>query len=126
MKKELAAAGLLLTILLVSLWNTRHLRLLLDDLQDRTTLSLSAAESGQWETASAASEALALRWENAEAYTQVFIRHPDIEAMSDALTSLCGAVRSQDADAVFTAAMSVSTRLEAIRKSETLSPGSIF
>ena len=126
MKKELAAAALLLLIFCASLWHLRHLRLLLDELQTRTDLTTAAAEASQWDIAAAASDALLLRWQNAEGYTQVFIRHPDIDAVSDALVSLISAVRSQDADACRTAAFSIQNRLLAIRKAETPTLGSIF
>ena len=126
MKKELAAAALLLLILCVSLWNVRHLSLLTDELGSRTGLALSAAESGNWAAAEAASDTLLRRWQDAETYVQVFIRHPDIDAVSDALVSLAGAVRSRDADACRMAAFSISSRLHSIRKSETPSLGSIF
>lgn len=126
MKKELAAAVLLLLILCASLWNIRHLNQLLDELDARSALALSAAEAGSWTEAETSAALLITRWQKAETYAQVFIRHPDIDAVSDALTAFRGAVMSQDVDACRTAALSVSTRLSSIRKAETPSLGSIF
>lgn len=126
MKKELAAAALLLLILCASLWNLRHLDLLLDELDIGSELALSASEAGNWSEAETAVTALVARWQKSETYVQIFIRHADIDAVSDLLTALRGAVRSQDADACRTAAFSVSMRLDSIRKAETPSLGSIF
>ena len=126
MKKELAAAALLFLILCASLWNVRHLALLSAELESRSGLILSAAETGSWADAETAANTLLQRWQDAETYVQVFIRHPDIDAVSDALSALVSAVRSRDADACRTAAFSISSRLNSIRKTETPSLGSIF
>ena len=126
MKKELAAALLLLLIFGASLWNLRHLDSLLDELQTRADRAVSAAEAGQWETAADASDALLQRWQEAERYTQVFIRHPDIDTVSEALTALKSAVLSRDTDACLAAVFSVRNRLRGIRNAETPSLGSIF
>lgn len=126
MKKELAAAVLLFLILSTALWNVHHLGLLLDELETCSGLAMAAAELESWAEAETAVDALMRRWQSAETYAQVFIRHPDIDAVSDALASLQSAVRSQDANACRTAAFTVSTRLGSIRKAETPSLGSIF
>ena len=99
---------------------------LLDELDARSALALSAAEAGSWTEAETSAALLITRWQKAETYAQGFIRHPDIDAISDALTAFRGAVMSQDVDACRTAALSVSTRLSSIRKAETPSLGSIF
>lgn len=126
MKKELAAVLLLAAILCVSLWSTGHLCRLLGELDAQAVSIGPAAAEGRWDEARAAFGALSQRWASAGGYTRVFLRHPDVEAVSDALCALHAALLTEDADACRTAVLLLRTQLSGILETERLTFGSIF
>lgn len=83
MKKTLFAGALLLALLAASFWNVRCI----DRLTDTVTLLAETAREKADEDAASARLALeeAFRlWESAAGYTNVFIRHSEIDAVADA------------------------------------------
>ena len=99
MKRERWTAGLLAAMLLGSLWNLKHLDGLIERIEDRVTESQAAAEAGSNEQAlSALSEARDI-WLQASGYTEIFLRHPEIDAVSDAFYELEQQLRETKTDA---------------------------
>lgn len=96
MKRELAAALLLLVLFAGSLWNVRCLDALTDELEQTLTRSLEAARSGDFPRAKEALDDAIDRWVRADPYTHIFIRHPEIDATSDAFFELKEALGEQD------------------------------
>lgn len=126
MKKEAAAVALLLVIFSAAIWNNRHLKGLTESLSGQAAVLYDAVERGSWAEADAAAAALTERWEDAEKYTHVFIRHGEIDAVTNTVCTLRAAVRARDTQAVWASSLQLRTTLSGIRKTERLRLGSIF
>lgn len=126
MRKELAAAALLLAIFAVSAYSGRHLEGLLRQLDSGADAALAAAEAGRWSEVRAESDAITQLWSNAGRYARVFLRQPEIDAVSETLISLQDAATGQDYPACLSAVYNLRTRLGSIRDTERLSLGSVF
>lgn len=126
MKKELAAAALLLAIFAADLWNGRHLEALLARMDAGADTALTAAETEHWQEACAEAVSLAGCWQSEADYARVFLRQSDIDAVAETLSALRGAAVGQDYPACLSAVLSLHTRLGSIRDTEKLSLGSVF
>lgn len=97
MKKELAACILLVLLTAGAGWSTRHMTKLADAMLTHLDSSESYGEMGDGEKArEELDEALSL-WLRAEGYTHIFIRHPEIDAATDAFYELIEAQTNGDA-----------------------------
>ncbi len=96
MKRELAAAALLLLLILGAVW---HLHTA-DRLTARVELSLHRSEldarRGDFQAALIALENGREVWDANETYTHVFFRHPDLDAIQDAFYGLEELFRQED------------------------------
>ena len=59
-------------------------------------------------------------------YTHVFIRHGEIDAVTDAFCSLLGAIKSRDTSDIFMAQLTLHSRLNELVEMERVTPGSIL
>ena len=126
MKKEVFALLLLVGILTGSVLNLRYLKRFTHELNQCVLSVVSAAEEGDWTTAeSRASDAMEL-WTEADKYTHVFIRHNEIDAVTEEFCSLLGATRSRDCGALYTAQLTLAARLDSLYEMERFKPGSIL
>ena len=103
MTKELIAAALLALIILGSWLNLLCLDRLVSAVEDSLSQSMTSYRSGSTREAhDALLNALAL-WLNADGYTHIFIRHSEIDAISDAFYELSEAMLSggEETDAVY-------------------------
>lgn len=96
MKKELAAGILLAVLIVVSAWNVVYLDRFVTDLTSTLTRSHAAAENGDWETARSLAEEATKRWNEADGYTHIFIRHPEIDSTADAFYELSQVLLEED------------------------------
>ena len=126
MKKEWFALLLLLAVILGSVLNLRFLRGFTDDLERRVSAAWTAAEAEDWATAEEmAAETMDL-WTDSDKYTHVFIRHGEIDAVTDAFCSFMGAIRSRDGSSIYAAQLALISHLSGIYEMERLTPGSIL
>ena len=103
MTKELIAAALLVLLILGSWGNLLYLDRLMGSIEDGLQQSMGSYSAGNTDAAhSDLLEALSL-WLNADGYTHVFIRHSEIDAISDAFYDLSEAMLSgsEEADAAY-------------------------
>lgn len=126
MKKEWFAIALLAVIFAGSFWNLRHLSELTEGLLQLTETSFRAADEEDWAIAASAAEAAEKRWTDADPYTHIFIRHPEIDAVTDAFCSYRGAVTGREPGELFGTYLSLCEHLRSLRGMEQLSFGSIF
>ena len=126
MKKEWFALLLLSGVILGSILNLRFLRGFTAELEDQVTDACTAAEGGNWAQAEEqAAEAMA-RWTGSDKYTHIFIRHGEIDAVTDAFCTFIGAIRSRNPDSLYSARLALSAHLAGIYEMERLTPGSIL
>jgi len=88
MKRELFAAALLAALVLGAVWNLTKLDSLVGAVRGEIVVSRSCAESGQFEQARIALKRGREIWTQAGAYTEIFLRHPELDAIADAFCEL--------------------------------------
>lgn len=88
MRRELAAAALLIALLALSLVNLQRLDALIDGIAEHVELSAAEAEAGRSDSAARELDEAAELWLGARGYTHIFIRHSEIDALSDELFEL--------------------------------------
>ena len=96
MKRELAALSLLLLLILAAIGNLHRADALVDRVEHSLDLAEQAAQEGDFGAALSHLEAGKRCWNSRESYTQVFFRHPDLDALQDAFSQLEQALRQQD------------------------------
>lgn len=126
MKKELVALALLLLILLGNLWNQRRLEGLTAQLRSSVEDAYNAVEAQDWSKAAEDAQAAERDWLDAGAYTHIFIRHTDIDAVTAAFCGYRGAIAGQDKGNAFQAYLLLVALLDGLKGMERLSPGSIL
>lgn len=125
MKREVLAAALLILTLALLLVNIHALEGLVGELEEHVCRSSAALARGDREHAVSELEAAMTLWQSAEGYTHVFVRHSEIDAVSDAFFELNAALRGGDEadDALYLALL---YHLDSIEKMDELRLGSIF
>ncbi len=126
MRKEIVAFTLLLLILAGNLWNQRRLNDLTAGLLSLAESAYSAAQTQDWSEASRAAEAAERRWLEEDRYTHIFIRHTDIDALTEAFCDFRGAVAGQENGELLAAYLRLKALLTSLRGMEKLSIGSVF
>lgn len=126
MKKAVLAGLLMLAMLGVSVWNTRHLDVFTDEL--KTTLERSRAlwSDGDAPGASALAEQALTDWFAAEGYTHIFIRHSEVDSATDAFYDLLSALSGEDASTAGRAFDRLEAHLESIDTMEHVTVKSVF
>ncbi len=126
MKKEWFALLLLLGIILGSVLNLRFLRNFTQELGQEVAEAAEAGEQERWDAAEELAAVAMERWTEADKYTHVFIRHGEIDAVTDGFCSLLGAIRSQDHGSLYANQIALRSRLLGLYEMERLKPGSIL
>ena len=126
MKKEIVAFTLLLLILAGNIWNQHRLDELTAGLLSLTESAYTAALARDWTEASLAAEASEKRWLEADRYTHIFIRHTDIDALTEAFCDFRGAVAGQETGELLASYLRLKALLTSLRGMENLSIGSVF
>lgn len=125
MKRELAAAALLLLLAAGAFWNLRAADRLSDQVERSLDRAERAARQADYEGALAALEAGRSIWNSRENYTQAFFRHPDLDALQDAFAGLEQLLLQRDEG--WPAALALLRyHLRATDRMEHLSLGTIF
>ena len=126
MKRELAAAGLLLLLILAAAWNIRHADFLTGQIGLSLARSERAAQRGEYAPALAAAENAREIWRKARGYTSVFLRHPDLDSVSDAFFDLEELLLQRDGTALSSGYARLRYHLETLDWMEHLSLGTLF
>ena len=96
MKRELAAALLLLLLILGSCWNLHRADALTQQVADSLDRAELAARQGDYDSALAFLKEGWDTWNTESCYTQVFFRHPDLNALQDAFAQAEQLLRQKD------------------------------
>lgn len=126
MKRELFALALLALLFAGSLLNIRHIDRLTDSVSACLDRSEEYARQGDFDAALAAFESGLALWHSAHGYTNVFIRHPELDDTYDTFYELEQVLLEQDGDAFPAAFSKLQYHLSCIAYMEHLSAGSIF
>lgn len=126
MKREIGAALVLSLLLGLSLFNLQYYDALTARVEAELSFSRSCAGDGDFSGAREhAQRALGL-WQDADAFTHVFIRHPEIDGMADAFYDLLQHLYEENAEAAASAYERLNYHLNCIDEMEHARLGSIF
>jgi len=125
MKRELVAGALLVLLLATALGNLSYLCRLVDRVERHVELSAAALEDGRGELALKELDIALELWREAERYTHVFVRHSEIDTVSDEFYELRHTLYTESADSR-EAYLRLIYHLESIEEMEHLRIGSIF
>ncbi len=126
MKREWIAAALLALLFSLSLYNIAYLDRLIGVIGEELSASQSLAESGRFREAEEALDRAIARWVGANAYTHIFIRHPEIDATSDEFFELKQLLAEENAEGFPSAFDKLIYHLHSIDEMEQLRLGSIL
>ena len=126
MKKEIFALSLLLLLFAASLFNIRYFDRLCLDIAGEVNASEEALETGDTRAAQKHLENALHTWLDADSYTHIFIRHPEIDSTADAFYELGQELESADGESCRAAYDKLLYHLESIRTMEHLRFGSIM
>ena len=126
MKREIGALLLLAALFGVSLWSIRRTDRLTDEVETHLELSEKALRADDRETAEAELEAALRVWQADKRYAHVFLRHAEIDSISDAFFALQQGLRGGDGAELGAAYDLLRYHLECVDSMEHISPGSVF
>ena len=126
MKRELAAIAILVLLIVGSWFNLCYLDSLTEGLEEKLLLSQNAAETGNMEIAEKALIDALDTWLNADGYTHIFIRHAEIDTISDAFYELYDTLLSGENDSLEAAYGKLIYHLDSVNEIEHLSLRSIL
>ena len=126
MKKEIFALSLLLLLFAASLFNIWYFDRLCLDIAGEVNASEEALEAGDTRAAEKHLENALHTWLDADSYTHIFIRHPEIDSTADAFYELRQELESENSERCRSAYDKLLYHLESIRTIEHLRFGSIM
>ncbi len=126
MRREYTAM-IILAILMLGAWlNLRHMDSLTERIEAKLELSQKAAEQGSMDISEKALLDALDMWLGADGYTHIFIRHSEIDAISDSFYDLYDALLSGETDALTPAYEKLIYHLESVNDIEHLSLRSLL
>ena len=125
MKKEIIALLLLVLLFAASLFNIWYFDRLCLDIAGEVKASAVALERGEPEAAQEHLNSALHTWLDADSYTHIFIRHPEIDSTADAFYEL-GQALEENSESCRAAYAKLLYHLESIRTMEHLRFGSIM
>ena len=126
MKREQAAVALLLLLLAIALWNVRRADFLTDQLEENILRSERALSRGDRDMALTALDNALELWLNSRGYTSIFLRHPDVDAASDAFYDLKQLLQQGESDSAPFGYAKLRYHLDMLDYMEHLSWGTVF
>lgn len=126
MKKEIVTGIVFLLIFALTLVNIYVLKDLMDELLDLIEQSRTYAEKNDWENAISKAKEAEERWNRADPYTHIVIRHSEIDSTTDAFYDLLKALYSEEAGNAKGAYMALSAHINSIEGMDKVTLGSIF
>ena len=88
MKKEVIAGAVLALLIALSAWNIYSIDALTDSIGDSLRMSQALADIGDFDSAKTELDKGLKLWLNADGYTHIFLRHPEIDSTTDAFYEL--------------------------------------
>ena len=125
MKKEIIALLLLVLLFAASLFNIWYFDRLCMDIAGEVNASSDALERGDMDAAQEHLNSALHTWLDADSYTHIFIRHPEIDSTADAFYEL-GQALEENSESCRAAYDKLLYHLESIRTMEHLRFGSIM
>lgn len=126
MRREYTAM-IILALLMLGAWlNLRHMDSLTERIEAKLELSQKAAEQGSMDISEKALLDALDMWLGADGYTHIFIRHSEIDAISDSFYELYDALLSGETDALTPAYEKLIYHLESVNDIEHLSLRSLL
>lgn len=126
MKKAFAALALLGVLFGVSVWNIRYLDRLTDTLEGHLERSRQLWLAGDLPGADLALHDALDLWYGAEGYTHVFIRHSEVNDVTDAFYDVFAALSGEDTSAAGAQYDRLTAHLESIDTMEHATLKSVF
>ena len=126
MRKAAAALALLLLLAGVSVWNIRYLDGLTGELEGRIERSRQLWSQGDMVGARCALDEALTIWYGAEGYTHVFIRHGEVNDVTDAFYDVYAALSGEDTDAAGSQYDRLEAHLDSIDTMEHVTWKSVF
>ena len=96
MKREIAAAALLLLLILGAVWNLHTADRLMERVEYNLHRAERAARREDYAYARAALSCAKEIWDGKKTYTHIFFRHPDLDDITDAFAGLDQLLLEQD------------------------------
>ena len=97
MKKAIGALALAALLLTVAVWNVRHVHRFTEELTEQVETARALWTSGDGDGALRALYGALEDWRGGESYTHVFIRHAEIDAVTDAFYDAAEAILNGEA-----------------------------
>ena len=126
MKRELGALALLLALCLTALWNVNRADLLIDQIDMNLDRAEHELADGDYERALAAVEYGLALWNGARSYTNVFLRHADVDSVADAFHDLRQLLMEHGGEGAAASFARLRYHLGMADRMEHLSIGSVF
>ena len=126
MKREICAALLLLVLIGVSVWNIRRADRLTDEIREHLELSERALLAADPNYAKEQLEAAKRIWLSARGYTQMFLRHPELDGTSDVFYETLQDLQAGELRALPAAYERLRYHLDSIRDMEHVRWGTVF
>lgn len=126
MKKELAAAGIILLLILGAVWNVFHVKALGAGITEQVVKAQSCCRREDFAGGEDALRQGLELWLEADGYTHIFIRHSEIDSTSDAFYDALGAISEQDGDGAVTACEKIQYHIDSIVSMERVTLKSVF
>ena len=126
MKRETGALLLLLALASLAVWNIRRLDRTVAEIEEHLNYSEKAAVGGDADRAETELEAALRLWLDADRYTQIFLRHPDIDGATDAFYVLMQLLRAGESRSLTAIYDQLRYHLHTIASMEHIRTGSVF
>ena len=126
MKREIGALALLGILIAGSVWNIRKADRLTGEIREHIEISEQAVRAGDSKYAVEQLEAALRIWLAARDYTQIVLRHPELDETSDVCYETLQALKGGEYRAVPAAFERLHYHLDCIADMEHVRPGSIF
>ena len=126
MKREICAVLLLAALAAASYWNIHRADTLTTEIKDHLELSEKALLANDPKYAVEQLEAALRIWLSARSYTQVFLRHPELDETSDIFFETLKDLRGGEIRALAAEYERLRYHIDSISDMEHLSLGSVF
>lgn len=126
MKKEVIAGAVLTLLIALSAWNIYSIDALTDNIGDSLRMSQALSDIGDFDSAKIELDKGLRLWLNADGYTHIFLRHPEIDSTTDAFYELQELLLDGGGDGCAAAYDKLRYHLESIRSMEHISIGSVL
>ena len=126
MRREFFAVLLLLSLAGTSLWIIRRTDSLVEEIGEHVTLSEKAALAGDPAYAAEQLEAALRLWLAARGYTQIVLRHPELDETTDVFYETLQTLLAEENRALPAAYERLRRHLSCIDEMEHISAGSVF